>query len=126
MGANAGGPRLAGAFAVANGQHEDRLIADRRTRNQVEAAMPKQLLPQAARLRRLRLGPGQVIEAHARDQRHCFYMYAAPDSRLDTQVLGPCIPRSWAYDLQKRPRAPPSASTLGGSVIWRAPTGAHR
>lgn len=98
--AKAGGPKLAaGCVAVGKDEKQERLIADRRPRNQVEAAMAKPLHPQA-RLRRLRMGPGQVIEAHLWGQRPCFYVYSVPASRSATQVLGPRIPWSWAYDLR--------------------------
>lgn len=62
--------------------------------------MPKPLPPQMSRLRRLRVGAQQTVEAHMRDQRHCFHVHAAPESRLPLQVVGPRILSSWAYHLE--------------------------
>ena len=68
---------------------------------------PKQLgdvvrkprLPDASRLRRLRLRTHEVIEVHPKDQGYCIYAFQVSAERAHMQVIGPRALASWARDI---------------------------
>ena len=90
----------AGAFAVKKDEHADRLIGDRRPLNAGERQPGPVRLPYASRLRRMQLPWGKGIWTAKRDLRNCFYLWEVEPSRLERQVIGPRIPRSWLHDIE--------------------------
>ena len=74
---------------------------------------------------------GEGIWTAKRDLSNCFYLWEVEPSRLERQVIGPRIPRSWLHDVENeaedRPlRRPPLATGLLGflSRSWRRPRAA--
>eukprot|EP00974_Lingulodinium_polyedra_P075416 7308381-Lingulodinium_polyedra.AAC.1 len=89
----------AGAFAVKKDAAKDRLIGDRRPRNALEAMPGPVRLPYAPRLRKLRLPPHKAVWVAKRDLSNCFYLFEVEPERLERQVIGPRIPRSWLEEI---------------------------
>ena len=98
---SAPGGASAGAFAVAKDADTDRLIADRRPGNALDSMPGPVRLPYAPRLRRIRLGKHEVLWSGKRDLSNCFYLFEVDSERLQRQVIGPRLPRSWFRDLHK-------------------------
>ena len=94
-------PRCAaGAFAVKKDEHADRLIGDRRPLNAGERQPGPVRLPYASRLRWMQLPWGKGIWVAKRDLSNHFYLCEVDPSRLERQVIGPRIPRSWLHDVE--------------------------
>ena len=96
-------PRCAaGAFAVKKDEHADRLIGDRGPLNAGERQPGPVRLPYAPRLRQMQLPWGKGIWTAKRDLRNCFYLCEVEPSRLERQVIGPRIARSWLHDIENK------------------------
>eukprot|EP00974_Lingulodinium_polyedra_P010875 1046092-Lingulodinium_polyedra.AAC.1 len=56
-------------------------------------------LPYAPRFRKLRLPPRKAVWVAKRGLSNCFYLFEVEQERLERQVIGPRIPRSWLEEI---------------------------
>ena len=91
-----------GAFAFANSAAKSRFIGDRRLENFDDGALYDVALPYGPRLRRLRIPTGFSARGNLRDASDFYFIWRVPEERLQRQLIGPRLPRSWFAQLDEK------------------------